>query len=313
MYFSALNEKVIMSLIVLTGTTGYIGQNLTKYFNSKSKKNKSISLRFQNWHKMMPLETETIIHLAAINLNPQDSAFDEEYFRVNTELTAKLFRYFLNSNAKTFIFLSTTELIDKQISEVTEDAKVNPTNPFLQSKFDAEQFILKQVLPEGKRAIILRVAPVYGRETKSTLHDTFSFCKKFPWFFGVFDTKQSFCYIDNLTEIIAQISEKTAVPSGIYNVTDNEPIVTSQLVNWIADVFGKKAKIIKVPKGILNLFAKLGDMFKWEYNSKKLLEISHSRIINGNKVKAALEMNKMPFDTEIAVLKTIEYYDSIKI
>jgi hypothetical protein len=50
---------------------------------------------------MMPLETETIIHLAAINLNPQDSAFDEEYFRVNTELTAKLFRYFLNSNAKT--------------------------------------------------------------------------------------------------------------------------------------------------------------------------------------------------------------------
>ena len=83
-----------MSLIVLTGTTGYIGQNLTKYFNSKSKKNKSISLRLQNWHKMMPLETETIIHLAAINLNPQDSAFDEEYFRVNTELTSKLFRYF---------------------------------------------------------------------------------------------------------------------------------------------------------------------------------------------------------------------------
>jgi nucleoside-diphosphate-sugar epimerase len=287
-----------MSLIVLTGTTGYIGQNLTKYFNSKSKKNKSISLRFQNWHKMMPLETETIIHLAAINLNPQDSAFDEEYFRVNTELSSKLFRYFLSSNAKTFIFLSTAELIDKQISEITEDANANPT---------------KQVLPEGKRAIILRVAPVYGRETKSLLYDTFSFCKKFPWFFGVFDTKQSFCYIDNLTEIIAQISEKTAVPSGIYNVTDNEPIVTTQLVNWIAAVFDKKAKIIKVPKGILSLFAKIGDMFKWEFNSKKLFEISHSRIINGAKIKNALEMNNMPFDTETAAQKTIEYYDSIKI
>ena len=302
-----------MSLIVLTGTTGYIGQNLTKYFNSKSKKNKSISLRFQNWHKMMPLETETIIHLAAINLNPLDSAFDEEYFRVNTELTSKLFRYFLSSNAKTFIFLSTTELIDKQISEITEDANENPTNPFLQSKFDAEQFILKQVLPEGKRAIILRLAPVYGRETKSSLYDTFSFCKKFPWFFGVFDTKQSFCYIDNLTEIIAQISERPNVASGIYNVADNEPIATLNLIHWIAAVFDKKAKIIKVPKGILNLFAKLGDIFKWEFNSKKLFEISRSRIINGNKIKNALEMNKMPFDTETAVQKTIEYYDSIKI
>lgn len=302
-----------MSLIVLTGTTGYIGQNLTKYFNSKSKKNKSISLRFQNWHKMMPLETETIIHLAAINLNPLDSAFDEEYFRVNTELTSKLFRYFLSSNAKTFIFLSTTELIDKQILEITEDVNENPTNPFLQSKFEAEQFILKQVLPEGKRAIILRVAPVYGRETKSSLYDTFSFCKKFPWFFGVFDTKQSFCYIDNLTEIIAQISERPNVASGIYNVADNEPIATLNLIHWIATVFDKKAKIIKVPKGILNLFAKIGDLFKWEFNSKKLFKISHSRIINGNKIKNALEMNKMPFDTETAVQKTIEYYDSIKI
>jgi nucleoside-diphosphate-sugar epimerase len=302
-----------MSLIVLTGTTGYIGQNLTKYFNSKSKKNKSISLRFQNWHKMMPLETETIIHLAAINLNPQDSAFDEEYFRVNTELTSKLFRYFLNSNAKTFIFLSTTELIDKHISEVTEDAKVNPTNPFLQSKLDAEQFILKQDLPEGKRSIILRVAPVYGRETKSTLHDTFSFCKRFPWFFGVFDTKQSFCNIDNLTEIIAQIAENTSVSSGIYNVADSDPISSVQLVNWIAEVFDKKAKIIKVPKGILNLFAKTGNMFNWEFNSKKLFELSHSRIIVGNKILAALDKNKMPVDTETAVLKTIEYYNSIKI
>ena len=302
-----------MSLIVLTGTTGYIGQNLTKYFNSKSKKNKSISLRFQNWHKMMPLETETIIHLAAINLNPQDSAFDEEYFRVNTELTSKLFRYFLNSNAKTFIFLSTTELTDKHTTDVTENSKVNPTNPFLQSKLDAEQFVLKQDLPEGKRAIILRVAPVYGRETKSTLHDTFSFCKRFPWFFGVFDTKQSFCNIDNLTEIIAQISENTGVPSGIYNVADNEPISSIQLVNWIAAVFDKKAKIIKVPKGILNLFAKIGDMLNWEFNSNKLFELSHSRIVNGNKIKAALDKNKMPVETEIAVLKTIEYYNSIKI
>ncbi|MFY7936878.1 MAG: hypothetical protein ACOVOQ_05855, partial [Flavobacterium sp.] len=90
-------------------------------------------------------------------------------------------------------------------------------------------------------------------------------------------------------------------------------IETTQLVNWIADVFEKKAKIIKVPKGLLNLVAKIGDIFKWEYNSKKLLEISQSRIINGNKLKEVLEMNKMPFETEIAVQKTIEYYDSIKI
>lgn len=302
-----------MSLIVLTGTTGYIGQNLTKLYNDKSKKNKSISLRFQNWYKMMPQETDTIIHLAAINHNPQDSAFDEEYFRVNTELTSKLFRYFLSSNAKTFIFLSTTELVDKSLEQVTEASTVNPMNPFLQSKYDAEQFILKQSLPEGKRAIILRVAPLYGREVKSKLHNTFSYCKKFPWFYGALNAKHSFCNIDNLTEIVYQITENQSVASGVYNVADDEAIGSIQFVNWMSEVLEKKTTIYKVPKGVLNLLAKLGNVFKWEFNTKKLFEKSHSRIVNCDKLKSELHLSKMPLDTEQAVLKTIEYYNSIKI
>ena len=302
-----------MSLIVLTGTTGYIGQNLTKLYNNKSKKNKSISLRFQNWYKMMPQETDTIIHLAAINHNPQDSAFDEEYFRVNTELTSKLFRYFLNSSAKTFIFLSTTELVDKQVEEVTETSMVNPKNPFLQSKYDAEQFIVKHSLPEGKRAIILRVAPVYGREVKSNLHNTFSYCKKYPWFYGALNPKRSFCNIDNLTEIIYQITENQSITSGIYNVADDDPIGSIQFVNWLSEVLEKKITIYKVPKGLLLFVAKLGNMFNLDFNSKKLVEKSHSRIVICDKLKKELQLLKMPIDTEQAVLKTIEYYNSIKI
>ena len=302
-----------MSLIVLTGTTGYIGQNLTKFYNAKSKKNKSISLRFQNWYKMMPQETETIIHLAAINQNTQDSAFDEEYFRVNTELTSKLFRYFISSSAKTFIFLSTTELSDNQLDMVTESSHINPINPFLKSKYDAEQFIQKQNLPEGKRAIILRVAPLYGRETKSELHNIFSYCKNFPWFYGAIDTKKSFCNIDNLTEIIYQITENPSFSSGLYNVADDEPIGSTQFVLWIANVLEKKPSIYKLPKGILNLIAKMGTIFNWDFNSKKLYEKSHSRVVNCDKLKNELHITKMPMETQQSVLKTIEYYNSIKI
>lgn len=302
-----------MSLIVLTGTTGYIGQNLTKFYDFKSKKNKSISLRFQNWYKMMPQETETIIHLAAINQNPQDSAFDEEYFRVNTELTAKLFRYFMSSKAKTFIFISTTALADKQLTHITESSVVQPTDPFLKSKYEAEQFIQKQELPAGKRAIILRVAPLYGRETKSILHNTFIHCKTFPWFYGALAAKHSFCHIDNLTEIIYRITENPEFASGIYNVADEEPIDSIQFVNWMAEVLEKKASIYNVPRGLLNLIAKLGNVFQWSFNTQKLFEKSQSRIVNCNKIKDTLQLEKMPVNTQAAVLKTIEYYNSIKI
>jgi nucleoside-diphosphate-sugar epimerase len=302
-----------MSLIVLTGTTGYIGQNLTKFYDSKSKKNKSISLRFQNWYKMMPQETDTIIHLAAINQNTQDSAFDEEYFRVNTELTAKLFRYFMSSKAKTFVFISTTALTDTALTQITEASAVRPVDPYLQSKYDAEQFILKQELPAGKRAIILRVAPLYGRETKSILHTTFSHCKTFPWFYGALEAKHSFCNIDNLTEIIYQITENAAFPSGIFNVADDEPIDSIQFVNWMSEVLETKASIYKVPKGILQLVAKMGNVFQWSFNAQKLFDKSQSRIVNCDKIKAALQLAKMPVNTQAAVFKTIEYYNSIKI
>jgi hypothetical protein len=43
-------------------------------------------------------------------------------------------------------------------------------------------------------------------------------------------------------------------------------IATVNLANWIAAVFDKKANIIKVLKEILNLFAKIGELFKWEFN-----------------------------------------------
>lgn len=302
-----------MSLIVLTGASGYISQNLTQFFNKKSKKNKTISLRFQNWHKMMPNETDTIIHLAAIKNSTFENAYDEDYFRVNTELTSKLFRYFQNSNASTFIFLSTTELVDKNVNLITETSKVNLSDPFLKSKFEAEQFIMNQTLPEGKRAIILRLAPVYGRETISSLYKTFSYCKKMPWFFGALQTKKSYCNIDNLIEIIQQIIDTPTFSSGIYNVADEEPIDSLQFVNWTSEVVEKKVSIYKIPVVILNFFAKVGTLLNWKFNMKKVYENSHSRVVNCDKIKRELDRNQMPFDTKLTVIKTLEYYNSIKI
>jgi hypothetical protein len=81
----------------------------------------------------------------------------------------------------------------------------------------------------------------------------------------------------------------------------------------MSEVLEKKTTIYKVPKGVLNLLAKLGNVFKWEFNTKKLFQKSHSRIVNCDKLKSELHLSKMPLDTELAVLKTIEYYNSIKI
>ena len=99
----------------------------------------------------------------------------------------------------------------------------------------------------------------------------------------------------------------------MYNVADDDPIGSIEFVNWIANILEKKASIFKLPKGILDLVAKMGNIFNWDFNSKNLYEKSHSRVVNCDKLKNELQITKMPFDTEYNVIKTIEYYNSIKI
>jgi hypothetical protein len=113
--------------------------------------------------------------------------------------------------------------------------------------------------------------------------------------------------------VVYSITENSAFPSGIYNVADDEPIDSIQFVNWMAEVLEKKASIYKVPRGLLNLIAKLGNVFQWGFNTQKLFEKSQSRIVNCNKIKETLQIEKMPVNTQAAVMKTIEYYNSIKI
>jgi hypothetical protein len=57
----------------------------------------------------------------------------------------------------------------------------------------------------------------------------------------------------------------------------------------------------------------MGNVFQWSFNAQKLFDKSQSRIVNCDKIKAALQLAKMPVNTQAAVFKTIEYYNSIKI
>ena len=90
--------------ITLTGATGFVGKNLSNFLKDKGNHVLPLSLR-NNW--VLAKNAEAIVHLAGKAHDTKNTSAEEEYFKVNRDLTIQLFEQFLNSEIKDF-FYSTT-------------------------------------------------------------------------------------------------------------------------------------------------------------------------------------------------------------
>jgi nucleoside-diphosphate-sugar epimerase len=76
---------------------------------------------------------------------------------------------------------------------------------------------------------------IHGPGNKGNLNLLYKIVYKgLPWPLGAFKNKRSFCSIDNLCFVINELIENDNIPSGIYNIADDEPISTNELINLIS-------------------------------------------------------------------------------
>ncbi len=94
--------------VLLTGSSGFVGQNLGPFLSKQDFEVLSLSLH-GNWQQNLPERYDTIIHLAGKAHDTKNASSSKEYFRVNTNLTKRLFEKFLQSNARNFIYFSSVK------------------------------------------------------------------------------------------------------------------------------------------------------------------------------------------------------------
>lgn len=81
---------------------------------------------------------------------------------------------------------------------------------------------------------VLRPCMIHGPGNKGNLNLLNKLVSKnIPWPLGAFENKRSFCSIDNLMFIFRELIEREDIPSGIYNVADDEPLSTNELIGLI--------------------------------------------------------------------------------
>ena len=110
--------------------------------------------------------------------------------------------------------------------------------------------------------------------------------------------------MDNLIFILNQIVIKDITP-GIYNIADDESISTNRLIQLISESSGKKLQIWKLNKNIVKGIAKFGDILNLPLNSERLEKLTESYQVSNEKLKKALNINKMPVSSEEGMKKTL--------
>lgn len=327
--------------ILITGVHGFIGSNLVKALAPKHKiygldiispQKEGVKYTF-NWDDLdkegMIPEIDAIIHLAGKAHDTRNQSAADVYFKVNTALTKRIFDWYEASpKATKFIFFSTAKAAAECVPEVLyEDVTPTPKGPYGESKIQAEDYIIDALaklgvsresmasrMPgnerpcNGKEVYIFRPCMIHGPGNKGNLNLLYGVVSKgIPWPLGAYENRRTFTSVENVCFAINGILSGD-VPSGIYNMGDDEALSTNELIEVICEALGKKAHIWRIPQGLMNSVAKVGGWMHLPLNPLRMQKLTENYVSSNAKIKTALGVERFPIDARTGLIETIKCF-----
>ena len=279
--------------VLMTGSHGFVGTNLIEALSPE--------YEVERWNarddKVLP-DCDVVIHLSGLAHDTKHTKNDEDYYKINTELTKKLFDRFLDSGAKKFIFFSSIKAKDGDTA-------------YAQSKKAAEEYICGKFRDEclefsEKKVYILRPCMIHGKGVKGNLPLLFKFVKRgLPWPLAAFDNQRSYASMGNVSFVVSELL-RMDVESGTYNICDDEPIATNALIRLMSEGLGMKGRLLRVPKGLIKIGARVGDYLHLPLNTERVGKLTEDYVVDNSDIKRALGISSMPIKAMDGMRATIE-------
>jgi len=309
--------------ILITGIHGFVGGNLVKALAdgntiygldivAPEKEGVTKTYSWDDLDKGLVPEVDAIIHLAGKAHDTKNKSKAQVYFDINTGLTERIYDYYVKSDAKKFIFFSSVKAAADFVpgDVLTEDVVPAPVGPYGESKIKAEEYI--KAHPTDKRVYILRPCMIHGPGNKGNLNLLYSVVKKgIPWPLGAFENRRTFTSIDNLSFIIGGLLEKE-VESGIYHIADDEALSTNELIEVMCGAMGRKSRIWRINRGLMEGCAKIGDVLHLPLNTDRLNKLTENYVASNNKIKRALGVDHLPVTAKDGLTKTIRSFENTR-
>ena len=230
--------------VLLTGSSGFIGS----YFIEHSPEQydiKTFSFQKDDLDTIDLSNIDAIIHLSAL-VHQMGGAEKEAYEKINVSQTIDLAKKANESGVKHFIFMSTVKVYGEETNAAyTENTLCKPDDDYGKSKLKAENALL-QMEDDTFRVSIIRTPIVYGYGVKANIKNLVNMVSKiFILPFGGIENRRSMVYIGNLSYLINEIMQQQK--SGIFLASDDEPLSTTRLIEYIANALRKKVYLVKIP------------------------------------------------------------------
>ena len=293
-----------MKNILITGGTGLFGLNFHRQFyklynifliGNKKKKIPNTKIYYLDLFNLNKInifcrknKIDTIIHAAAMTSIEECQVNKKNCFKINVSLT-KLLSKFCNLREIKFIFISTDQIFNRNISFKSELMKSNPCNYYGYSKFVAE----KETLNNNRDSMVIRTNFFgYGTKYRKSFSDWIISNLKKKNKINVFDDIYfNPLYLKNLNLYLVNLIKLKS--KGVFNLVSDEKLSKYEFAIKIATVFKLDNRLIVKSKFLSN---------------KKLVERPRDMTLSNTKLKKKLKLKSINLQKQIKnMLKDSEY------
>jgi nucleoside-diphosphate-sugar epimerase len=240
-----------MKKILITGKNSYVGKSLEKWLGKYPDKYSidSVSLRNESWKEKDFSEYDVVFHVAGIAHIKETKENTHLYYKVNRDLAYEVAKKAKKGNVKQFIFFSSMSVYGIETGVIDKDSPLNPKSNYGKSKLEAEALIA-DLEDNFFKVAILRPPMIYGKGCKGNYVKLSKLALKTPIFPSI-DNKRSMIYIDNLSAFVKYVIDNYG--NGLFFPQNNDYVNTSEMVELIAKVHGKKILLTGLFNPLLNL------------------------------------------------------------
>jgi lipopolysaccharide/colanic/teichoic acid biosynthesis glycosyltransferase/nucleoside-diphosphate-sugar epimerase len=205
----------------------------------------------QDWTPMLA-GIESVVYLAARVHVMNDDHPDPlaAYRAVNTQAAVQLAEAAARAGVAQFIYLSSVKVNGEWTSRpLTEEDAPEPSDPYGQSKLEAEQRLLTVAGRTGLTVTILRPPLVYGPGVKANFLNLARLAGfGLPLPLGAVHNRRSMVYVLNLADAIRFFLEALPGRSDTYFVSDGQDLSVTELIRLLAQAKGRAARLVPVPQ-----------------------------------------------------------------
>jgi UDP-glucose 4-epimerase len=251
-------------MILLTGSTGFVGKHLVDYLRSNFPKKEIVALtnahidnihciphenynyETSNFPEKIRNRIEVIVHLGAFIPKSQKEANDRKKCGGNISSTESLLSLKLPV-LKKVIYISSVDVYENINDVICEDSNVIPSSLYGWSKLYCEEMVLAHCKENSLEPVILRLGHVYGPGeelyqkilpiTMKAILDN-----KSPVIFGDGSELRSFIYVVDVVKAIYNAIVKSPSES-IVNVVHHESFSILEIVRKIINISNSDVQI----------------------------------------------------------------------